>query len=364
MPYITLGAEAAVTVNLSRCGAAVAIPDDATVRGQFYAPDGATTCSPELIALATDEFAAWHLGTVAFHLTAADTAALAHPTALLYVTANMGGTVEEWWVRFTVISPADTAGSALFPDRAQAIEGLRQILRASEGLPASLVGMASEYLWGKLQAAEASAERALRVYLGPVEVLPEVATQAEKDALTAAGTRWVEEPGYDLEPGFFSGDRWGLLTTRHAPLLAVHGMEFVYPLPASPVFRVPDSWIRVDKKYGQIRLVPGAQAFAAPMAAWTMQVLGGGRTVPHMIQLRYRAGLEDPARQYPDLVNLVRRMAVMEILLDPLLPASQSISADGLSESKSIDLSKYQDTLNAALERLRQAIHGVDCLVF
>ena len=141
-------------------------------------------------------------------------------------------------------------------------------------------------------------------------------------------------------------------------------MQFVYPQPYSGVFSVPTDWIRTDKKYGHIRLVPGTQAFAAPLSAWVMQVMGAGRTVPQMIQLRYTAGLRNAAQQYPELVDLVQRMAALRILQAQFVGASSSISADGLSESRSLDLDKFQGDIDQHLERLRQVIHGVQCLVF
>ncbi len=359
MPTITQGAACAVTVTLQRNGSPVSLPDSAIVRAQFYGPDVETPVSPELIALATDEFAAWHQGVVALHLTEADTAHLARPISLLHIWASVNGAEEEWWLRFTIVDPADLRGSPLFPDRAQAVEALRQMMKLGGGLLSGLCSLPSESLWAVLVAAEADAERALRVYFGPVEVLPETASPAERDALDAAGTRWVEEPAYDLDDEAWMGDRWGYLPLRKAPVQAVHGMQFIYPLPFGKVFDVPSDWIRVDKRAGHIRLVPGTQAFAAPLAVGMMQAIGGGRTIPHFIHVRYRTGL-DP-RQYPDLIDLVRRMAALRLLQGMFLPASGSISADGLSESTSVDTGKFADEIAAATSRLKQAIHGIQC---
>ena len=91
--------------------------------------------------------------------------------------------------------------------------------------------------------------------------------------------------------------------------------------------------------------------------------MGGGGTVPHMIQVRYRAGLENAARDYPDLVDLVQKAAVLRMIEDAFLPQSGSISADGLSRSTSIDAAKYHEQVDARLDRLRDALSGVRCLV-
>lgn len=251
---------------------------------------------------------------------------------------------------------------SLFPDMTQTLADLRQDRQGSP-LLAGLC-LSDSYLETQIRAAQADAAMALRVFLTPTVVLPDTATEAEKDALDEAGTPWVEEPGYDLEGDFFAGERWGYLVTRHRPIISVQSMRFVYPQPITGVFTVPQDWIRTDKKYGHIRLVPGTQAFAAPMSAWVMQIMGAGRTIPQMIQLRYTAGLKNAAAQYPELPDLVLRMAMLRVLNNHFPATSGSISADGLSESQSIQLNQYQGDIDASLERLRQAFHGVQCLVF
>jgi hypothetical protein len=210
-----------------------------------------------------------------------------------------------------------------------------------------------------LQASEADAERALRVLFGSVEVVPEQAPQADKDALTVAGTRWVEDPGYDMDPGFFHGDRWGFLVLRHRPVSLIREYKFVYPSPMSTVWAVPEDWIRLDRKFGHVNLVPGTQIYAAPFSAWLMAAIGGGRMIPRMIQVRYVAGIVNPAAAYPDIVDLVLQMASLRILQSLMLPGSGSISADGLSQSRSITVKDYQDDIDRRTERLRQEIHGV-----
>jgi len=52
-------------------------------------------------------------------------------------------------------------------------------------------------------------------------------------------------------------------------------------------------------------------------------------------------------------------MALLKLMQGAFLPTSGSLSVDGLSESQSFDLSKYQDDVDARIERLRQSIHGI-----
>lgn len=215
------------------------------------------------------------------------------------------------------------------------------------------------YLLGKLRAAEKDAEHKLRIFLEPVEVLPEGTPQADIDALEAAGTRYVEEPAYDWDPDFFTGNRWGLLQLRRQPLIRVDDVRFVYPSTQESMYRFPKAWIRLDKKYGEVRIVPTGEFSALPLNAWLLRVFGAGRMVPHMLRVRYAAGLKDAAYDYPELIDTIKKMAVLRILNDQFLPSSGSISADGLSQSISMDSGKYQEQIDGAFKSLRQELFGV-----
>jgi hypothetical protein len=214
-----------------------------------------------------------------------------------------------------------------------------------------------------LTSASADAERALRAFLEPVEVLPDDGDTATRDALDAAGTRWVEDPGYDMEAKFFQGERWGFLRLRQRPVVSVTSIRFVYPQPFSLLWDVPRDWIRLDKAAGDVQLVPGTGAFTAPMQGFVMSMLAGGRTIPRMIQVRYRAGIANAARDWPDLVETVLLMAQLRLLKGLMLPGSGSVSADGLSQSQNVSIGDYQSDIDARIERLRQQIHGVQMIV-
>lgn len=217
--------------------------------------------------------------------------------------------------------------------------------------------LSDDYLWSKLCAAEADAERQLRVLFSPTQIVP------QGEAPPATG-RWLEEPGYDFDPELFAGERWGLLETRHHPIIAIQSITFAWPAPGlGTIFTVPSAWIRADKKYGRINLVPTANMMVLPLNTFLVSALGGGRTVPLMVQIRYTAGLTNAVETYPDLLDLVQKMAVLAILNDWYLPQSGSISADGLSQSVSVDADKYQSIIDAKLDALRQAIHGVRLVV-
>jgi hypothetical protein len=253
-----------------------------------------------------------------------------------------------------------TTPAGLF-DRATAIPVLRRdYLAGITRAYAAGVAFHDDFLWAKLLAAEAELERKLRVFFCPVTIIPQGAT----DIVPEPGERWVEEPGYDYTPSLFMGDSWGLMETRHRPIISVGRMWFAYPsLGSGSVWTVPLPWMRIEKKYGRINLVPTAHTMSMPLNAYLLSVIGGGRTVPLMLQIHYRAGLTDAATQYPELMDLIQMRAAFSVLESLFYPASGSISADGLSQSMSVDAAKYRDALDAKTEALRTAIHGVRMMV-
>lgn len=264
-----------------------------------------------------------------------------------------------------IITPGQPADASALFVRGPAIARLRQdrLLQVVETYAPGAT-FSDDYLWDKLRAAEADAERRLRVFFSPVEIIPQ-GSDEDTDALDAANVRWIEEPGYDFDPDLFKGETWGLIETRQHPIIRIDAIQFAWPAPGmGSAFTVPQSWIRIDKKYGRINLVPTQNLLTLPLNTFILSALSGGRSVPLMMQIRYAAGLTNAARDYPDLTDLVQKMAVLNLLADLFLPQSGSISADGLSQSLSLDLDKYRQGIEDRLETLRQAIHGVRHRVF
>lgn len=219
------------------------------------------------------------------------------------------------------------------------------------------------YLLEKLQAAEADAARRLRVFLEPTEMVPMGTPQEEIDALVAAGKRVEEEPGYDYDPDLFTGNTWGLIEVRQAPIIAVHSVAFYYPAPGTVLWQFPADWLRPDKKYGRISVVPIQAVVSLPLNAYIISSIGGGRTIPFMMGVRYTAGLKNARADYPDLIDVIKKAAVLMVIDDQFLPQSGSVSGDGLSQSISWDAEKYRDTVDKKLDALRQSIHGIRMMV-
>lgn len=269
-------------------------------------------------------------------------------------------------VRYFVLSVRDGAAlasgplkSALF-DRFRAVEQFKSESLAFLDKSFPVDNLSDDYIWDNLVAAEAEASRQLRVFLQPTTVIPENAPQSEVDALKASGVPYALEAPYDYNPQDWTANSWGYMITRQTPIVRVDSVRFTYPNPTSDVLNVPQDWLRLDKRYGHIRFVPtGTMLGMGPLTTYLMTAISSGRIIPGMIHVRYVAGLENAAVAFPDLVKVVKRMAILSILKNAFLPQSGSISADGLSQSTSIDTDKWQDGIDHDLSGLRDAIHGI-----
>jgi hypothetical protein len=250
------------------------------------------------------------------------------------------------------------ANSIVFPDQAAAVANLTALLNVGVGNTINVNALTSSQLWAKLKAAEASAQRQLRVFFGPTEIIPEWTLDLEQTiaAFEAAGTPYAFQSAFDYDPESFMDDRWAFMQLAHTPVQVIRKIWFDVPSPCLMGFAVPDNWIRLDKKYGQLRLIP-VTSVASSQMAYGFQLLAGGSAYPLSIQVSYLAGLTNVdgtivssfAEYWDDLVDVIYKMAILKILQDAFVPVSSSISADGLSQSSSVSISDYQSVIDSIL---------------
>jgi hypothetical protein len=351
-----------VTVTLKANGAPVTVPTGATVTAQLFdIGTGAALFSPAKTLASTDVGSAWATGVVAVALTSGDTASVAPPDAMLAIVVN--GKTYRFRLQVEVANAAPTK-SALFI-RDFAIDEIRadRLYAVAETLMPG-VPISDDYIWSKVVAAEADVKHTLRVPLVPTTFFPVTPTQQQIDAL--GGMPWAEDPAYDYDPMMFQADRWGFINARNKPIISVTSLRYAYPSQNDFAFDVPAEWIRLDKKYGQVRIVPNTTASIALLGNFMISLIGAGRTIPHIMHLTYVAGLTNAARDYPELLDVIKKLAVLKIIEDGFLPQSGSISADGLSQSMSVDMGKYHDSVDMILNGpkgsnggLMAAIHGI-----
>lgn len=279
------------------------------------------------------------------------------------VVSNQGRR-DQRTIRIQIVDEVAPSSSALFPNRALTIAKMRRdrlTMLAASIMPD--VQASDDYLWEKLLAAEASVAHQLRVPLVPTRFFSSDPTQAQVDAL--GGKPWAIDPPYDYNPSDWYGDKWGYIVTRQKPIQSVIGMKFVYPSPAQTIVDVPADWIRMDRKYGHIQIVPTGTAYQTLLGGLFMSHLSGGKTLPFTVHLDYVAGLANVATEFPDLLDAVQRLAVTKVVEDGFMPQSGSVSADGLSQSLSVDVSKYHDAVDGIINGtgsnggIMARIHGI-----
>jgi hypothetical protein len=360
-----LPAQFAVTVQID--GAPVAIASSSTVTAQLFAMDGTTALCPAQPAASTDPGANWGAGVVAVTLDSAAMTGVPVGAAMLAITSSAPAFVKRF--KIDVEAAGVATRSQLFV-KDLAIEELRadNLLAAASNFFSGQV-LTDDYLWGKLVAAESEIAHTLRVPLVPTQFFPYPPTDAQIAALPA-GMPWAVDPPYDYGPSFFQGDTWGYIATRQKPCQSVQVMQFAYPDPAAMVFVIPQDWIRLDQKYGVIRLVPSTYAVTVPLSSFIMQAVAAGRTIPFMMNLTYVAGIANARAEYPELIDVIKKKAVLKAIEDTFPVQSGSISADGLSQSVSVDMDKYRETIDYTLNGpkganggLMTAIHGIRAAV-
>lgn len=352
------GATAQFTIMVD--GVVVAIDPASTVNIQFYSVDGSSVLTQSRAVSNTEGGADWPNGIVGIALTTLEQQALTPPAAMVVISgANF---VHRF--KLDVDSPGVIDRSLLFIKDfvVDEMRADRLILLAQTFFPNFTP--TDDYIWEKIQVAENEVGRRLRVPLVPTQYYGTDPTP-DQLAMLPPGMPWAIDPAQDYEPDFFQGEKWGFMVLRWKPVIMVQRVQFVYPSPTTGFFDFPLDWIRIDKKYAQIRFVPASSTFVAPLNAFLLQALGGGRNIPFAFQVTYQAGINAP-QDYPQLIDVIKRQAALKIVEDGFIPNSASISADGLSQSLSVDMDKYRAAIEATLfgpkgsnGGIMTAIHGI-----
>lgn len=217
----------------------------------------------------------------------------------------------------------------------------------------------ASYLLMKLQAEEELAEAEFNTFFTPRQVYAQGIGMDKLAAMNPNNYPLVVEPGYDYEPSMLSGDSWGFMQLRHNHIINVDAIRFVWPDTKDDRWNIPVNWVRSDSKYGRINIIPVQTPVELPLDIFVMGALSGGRRVPFMLQVIYKSGLVNAKKNFPLLVDYIMKKAAISIVEDQFLPQSGSISGDGLSQSMSLDTSKFRDQLEPRRKQLDRLLNGV-----
>lgn len=168
------------------------------------------------------------------------------------------------------------------------------------------------------------------------EVLPDKYPATPEPLLRVTG------PSYD--PQMWNGDKWAILKLSHNPIQAMHYMALSLGGESQPpIMEFKSDWWRLNTKRNTLQLYPGWKNLAiSNLAIYQVAFIGGTRLIPQAWRMAYTAGFEDAFSEAPDLVFALGQMVAVKVL--PMLAqlqdasgsvSSQSVSVDGLSQSRS-----------------------------
>lgn len=337
------------------------IPVTGSVQATIFKMDGRTQLV-ETFNLSETE--GWASGSVQVELSGEQAGKLSPGEAMLALIGGFGIRRYRLAVE-TLMSPTRT--SLFIKDIVVGDIRREQLMAAAAGVLQD-VKISDDYIWNKVRAAESEIAHRLRVPLVPTRFFPTQPTQEQIYALD--GMAWEHEVGYDYTPDMFERDKWGFIVTRQRPVISVERLRFAMPSSNGSYFDIPPDWIRIDAKYGHLRILPTTNASLISTSIMGMTMLSWHSVVPTMIQLEYTAGLSNVADTYPELIDAIKKQAVCKIVTEAFLPQSGSISADGLSQSISVDVSKYQETIDHIIDGpdgsnggLQAKINGIRSMV-
>lgn len=141
-----------------------------------------------------------------------------------------------------------TMQSALFSDKPETIGERRALLALHAAQLINMKFLSDAMIWDHLIAAEAQAQRVLKVFFNAVEVIPDDSPDDEVPALENAGTRHMFDSNFDYSPDLFRGDAWGYMRLGYKPVHIIHRIVIRFPSPFLANYTVPRDWIKLDHK--------------------------------------------------------------------------------------------------------------------
>lgn len=168
---------------------------------------------------------------------------------------------------------------------------------------------------------------------------------------------YLDEPGYDYDPAKFRA--FSYLRLRHHPIRTVYSVELW--VGAQRVTTIPPEWLRINKKIGDVQVLPNAlNTLAIGLGGIAFPLLragSAGSSIPHLWRVNYEAGMEAD----PGIFEVVSWIAAAQLLIiiasavDAGI-ASQSVSVDGISESVSTTASAENSLYGANITEVTKRI--------
>jgi len=362
MATIIAGSDATLPITILTDGNPIPVSGD--INAAIYTINGRTVLIGAQLVDPAAAGANFSAGVVVVSLSADQTSPLVPGDVMLVMTGSFG--IRRY--RMVVETLEMPTRTSLFI-KDIVVDEMRneQLMAAAAGVLQDVV-ITDSYIWSKVRAAESEISHRLRVPLVPTHFFPLPPTPDQVAALD--GMAWQDEVGYDYNPDMFERDKWGFIVTRQRPIISIVKLRFSMPSAAASYFDIPPDWIRIDARYGHLRILPTTNASLITTSIIGMTALSWHSVIPAMIQLEYIAGLTDVEDTYPELLDCIKKLAVCKIVEEAFLPQSGSISADGLAQSLSVDVGKYHDVIDLIIDGpagsnggLQSKINGIRTMV-
>jgi len=192
-----------------------------------------------------------------------------------------------------------------------------------------------------------------------------------------------EDEPYDLEPREVQS--WFWIQLRYQPIIAINELKLINPYDNTVMYTASADQLRLKKQMGGVQIAPFffqvGLAFAETGGIAPFPFIFGGsaddrliNTVPNCFQLDYQAGWETVDKIPTEIVDLIGRKAMLEILTNLSVGANddfisgQSTSVDGVSESISTGgferfIEIYKKGVDELTEQCRQRYFPIEMAI-
>jgi len=192
----------------------------------------------------------------------------------------------------------------------------------------------------------------------------------------------MDEP-YDLEPREVQS--WFFIQLRYQPIIAINSLKLLNPYDNTVIYTASNDQLRLKKQMGGVQIAPFffnvGMAFAETGGVTPFPFIFGGshddrllNTLPNCFQVDYQVGWETVDKIPAEIVDLIGRKVMLQILANLDVGAnedfiaSQSTSVDGVSESTACGgferfLEMYKRIIDELTEQCRQRYFPIEMAI-
>ncbi len=172
----------------------------------------------------------------------------------------------------------------------------------------------------------------------------------------------IDEDAYDFWADEYR--QWGYIQLRRRPVVSVENVELYYPT-GQRILKYDDSWIMLNRKAGHMRIVPSAGTTTTVLLGTSsyLPLMNGSMlqsNVPGLFRIDYTSGMTTVPEDMADAIAKAASCSVLAIAGDAKVDgiASQSISQDGLSESRSTTASQSSTLYGARIKQYTEEVEA------